>query len=232
MPEGNTPQRDKVPTQRELDEAIRPLHRDAPLKDKFLHLHRALELADSLDAIALDAIALQEPLDPPSLRLAAEISLGSVISFLDSVNLESRTLRSLLQALYSLNEGHVLPLVTPPETANRRPDSTSMRGFKAMAAAAMELLMGPRGLPKKQAASWVARALSKTPFKEYGGKPVTASMVKGWRDKCIGHIDESDREAAKAFRTMVEMARAKHPTPEKQAQSVIDLISSMAPARI
>jgi hypothetical protein len=218
----------------EVAEATQPLRRDAPIEDKLLHLHRALKLSDLLYALELDAIE-QEPPDPHSLRYAVDVALMSVISFFDSENLESRTLRGLAMALEDLEQGHVGPLLTRPKIskradrrATRPPDSVSIQGLKAMAAAAMELLMRADGLSKEKAARWVARKLAKTSFNKYGNKPITYSTIRGWRDKYINAVDEADAAAANAFRMMVEEARANYPTPQKQAQFLIDGISRRA----
>lgn len=109
MPESRIPRQGKVPTGRELDQATQPLPKDAPLRDKLVHLKSTLELSDTLDATAWqDALR-----SPESRRFAAGIALRSIISFLDSVDLHSGTLRSVLLALYDHEDGHVHPLVTP-----------------------------------------------------------------------------------------------------------------------
>lgn len=211
---------DGKPTLKELSEATEPLSKDAPLEAKLSHLRDALELSDLLDAIALRS--LSEP--NSELRFTTAVALRSVIGFLQSMGLSSLTLKRLLLALSELDEGHVHPLVTSPKIAHRKPDSVSVQARKAVAAAAMHLFMDDTEVSKDQAASKVARALTKTSFRDYGNKPIVSSMIATWRDRYIGANSEADAYAASIFRMLVTAARDKFSTPKRQAESVLKTI--------
>lgn len=217
MSEAETPQRGKSPPQLDLP---RPLSRDAPLENKLRHLGRALEISASLHATAL-----RKPLDPPLLRDDVTVALNAVISFLDSENLKSRTLRILRMALDDLGQGHVGRLLTPSRPPRRRMDTASIQGLRATAAAAMEILF-VGGMNKDEAAQWVAEKLAQAAFKKSGNQPITHKTVSGWRDRYIRAVDEADAAATDAFRYMIAWAHAQEPTPEKQAQFLIDRISA------
>ena len=215
--------RDK-PGRLELDQATKPLPKEAPLEAKLAHLRDALELSDRLDAIALRDI----PEPNSELRFTTAIALRPVIGFLESLGFSSLTLRRLLKVLSELDEGHIHPLVTPPKIAHRKSDSVSVQSHKGMAAAAMHLLMDDAEETKDQAASKVANRLQKTPFHTYGGKPITAKMIASWRDQYIGFPSEANRYGAAIFQTVLIAARGKFLTPATRAAAVLQILASQA----
>jgi hypothetical protein len=155
-------------------------------------------------------------------RTAALLMLRVLSDFLEAVGIRQPvTLKHVAMALCELDEGHVYPLVTPPKIAHRKPDSAFVQNCKAAAAAAMQLFMAAPELSKDQAASKVARALLKTAFRKYGGKPIDAGMIASWRDRYIGFPSEADRDAADTFQTLVATARDKFATPKRQAEGVL-----------
>jgi hypothetical protein len=212
------------PTGKDVEEATEPLPREAPLEAKQARLRNALELTDLLEGIAISD--LPEP--GSALRLTTAAALKSVIGFLASIDVSAPSLGRLMKRLSELDEGHVHPIFEAPKIPHRKPDSFSTQSLKAMAAAAVHLYLEENGVSKDQAASKVAEALHKTPFRVYGGNPIGPVMIASWRDRYIGTYGEADADAAETFQTALKVARQKYQTPAKQAAAVIAAIAITA----
>jgi hypothetical protein len=215
------------PIRQQLHEAAEPPPNEASLQAKLFYLRNELALSDILDAIALCAPTKSDTERNAALRFTTSSALESVLGFLKAAGFSSLTLERLLQALRELGEGHVHPLVTPPKIAHRRADSFSTLGCKAVAAAAMHLHMDA-GESKDQAASKVVKALRNTPFRYYGGKPISPRAIASWRDRCIGSHDKADA-AAYIFKAMLAAMRSRFSNPTKQAEGVLAVLARISP---
>lgn len=141
------------------------------------------------------AVRFHEEHDDPALRRKAAIgSLVAVIDFLNEIDRLykkqlSKPLFTLFMALDRVDQGKRSPLLEPLDGKKGRPADTDFEAAcKGWAAAAMTLLMD-NGLSQKEAASKVAKEMSRHGYRLPGGKEPTARAVRGWRDECIGCHD-------------------------------------------
>ena len=208
----------KRPIRPKLHEATEPPADESSLDTKLFYLRNNLELADILDGIVMRDSTYSDAEHNSGHRYTASMALECVLDFLKSAGFSSVTLKRLSTILRELNEGHVHPLLTPPKIPHRKADSLSTLKRKAVAAAAMQLYMDA-GASKDKAASKVAKALQKTLFHSYGGKPISARTIANWRDRYVGCYDNAD-PAAYAFQRLLDMMRGSFPTPTKQAEGV------------
>jgi hypothetical protein len=202
-----------------LDEITHALEPGAPTKDKVNRLIASLEAAEELDRRFL----LRDECGPSGLRLTTVVALRSLVKFLQSVGQQSFILTRLLAGLYELDAGHI-PVLMKPSSADpgRKGDSYRVVSYKSAAAAAMHLLMNEgTGESKDRAAAIVARQLKNTRFCRHGGKPISASMVAGWRDRCINRHDPKDAFLAHLFEWQIAVARGAQSSPAKQAHHLM-----------
>ncbi len=135
-----------------------------------------------------------------------------------SVGLKSRALSHLSMALQDIERGQSLALFKPV-VDNRPKDAAKLLILKAVAAAAMQLLMDS-GKIKTEAASIVATRLDFAGFRLSGNnpQPADAGTIARWRDKFRGR---SDKEGAHVYGLALQEARTRFPKPEQQAKHVM-----------
>ena len=155
-------------------------------------------------------------------RLGVIEALNVVIKFLsffDGTIDHRQPLVSLINALASLEEGNVLPLLKPHPRPGRRPASPARESDKALAAGTVHRLC-ETGLDIKEACEKVAKVCREAGIKpgrkgakdSRGQEPeITGRTVRGWCEKIaedVGH----HLQAAQTF----DRLRQSH-TPEAQA---------------
>ena len=102
--------------------------------------------------------------------------------FGDDDPLTFAALYQLRYGLHDLDNGKVDPTLAPAKTDGRPKNSVAERGWRALAAAAMELYM-QNGMSRVDAARKVASFLSRSGLKTSEGKLITAVRVTTWRDQ-------------------------------------------------
>jgi hypothetical protein len=150
-------------------------------------------------------------------RIATLLALKAVYDFSKSVGLKSSALRNLSMALQDIDRGQS-PALFEPSIQHRPKEPAKLFILKAAAAAAMQLLMDS-GKTKKEAAAIVATKLELAGFRQgSSAKLASAGTIARWRDRYIGCSDE---EGADAYKFALQEARARFPTPAKQAEQVM-----------
>lgn len=140
-------------------------------------------------------------------------------------------LNQLRYALFDLERGKTVPLLTQKKIKHRPRDSSAKEAFRALAAVAMELFIKGK-IPRNQAAKAVAKALSATGYENSIGKPITAKLVEDWRDRMK---KENPKEYAPAgrFHRMVPQLESMFPNdPKSAAKYLLDQISALIPPDI
>jgi hypothetical protein len=156
--------------------------------DPLVRLKRELgKCADAFDPAAEDAG-----------RASAIMSLVAIGEFLTAVfgTGLSTPLRQLQYALHDLDGGKVVPLLEPMKVAHRPAQPVGIKGFRAVAAAAMELMI-QAGVGRKEAARQVARKLSQLGYDDGPGRIITADRVEDWRDHVLTERPAEDVGAAR-----------------------------------
>jgi hypothetical protein len=110
----------------------------------------------------------------------------------------------LQYALYDLGHGRVRRLLAPRPVSARPKNSVAIEGFRAFAAVAMDLFV-KGGVPRKQAARDVARALSRMGYNNGPGKIITGPRVEDWRDRIMKKTPENKAAAARFHRMKKEL---------------------------
>jgi hypothetical protein len=149
-------------------------------------------------------------------RIAALLALKAVYDFLRSVGLKSSALRNLSMALQDIHRGQS-PSLFKPSIQHRPNESAQLFILKAVAAAAVQLLMDS-GKTKEEAAAIVATRLDLAGFRLSGSKLASPRTIAGWRERFSGYSAE---EGADAYKFALQEARARFPTPAKQAEQVM-----------
>ncbi len=126
------------------------------------------------------ALIVSDSQRPDQMRAVLQVTLGEIQSFLADVfgpHEKSLTLlRELIYALQDLDRGNVVPLLKPRKVSHRSPDPIAEEGFRAFAAATMELLV-KGGERRKNAAKRVADNLHR---QGYRGKKGRIYARSGW----------------------------------------------------
>jgi hypothetical protein len=135
-------------------------------------------------------------------RVGVIEALNTVVQFLlvfeGTTNLR-QPLLALLNALVSLNEGQVLPLLEPQSRSGRAPASAARANDMAMAALIVHRLH-EAGFEMNEAYKQVAQVFRDAGVKSARGQnpQVTARTVRGWCEKIAEDVG-CQSEAAKAF---------------------------------
>jgi hypothetical protein len=169
-------------------------------------------------ALAEADLALTAANTPEEGRIASLLALKAFYDFLKSTGLRSRALNNLSMALQDIDRGNS-PIFFAPSVQNRPRDKARLFILKAVAAAAMQLLMDS-GRTKADAAAIVAKKLNLAGFSLPGlkARPASAKTIALWRDKFSGHSDE---EGADAYKFTLQQARVTHTNPSQQAELVM-----------
>jgi len=150
------------------------------------------------------AILVQFPNDKQICDLAAAfIAVDDVIRFLTfspsmSVTMDERLerlkiLRELKQALRDLGEGSApAPILRPlRKSRGRRADVSSVLAIKGVLAGLMQCKQRD-GMPRHEAATWIATNMSPKLAACISRKPITARMVEEWLDRFGGKHANQD----------------------------------------
>ena len=126
-------------------------------------------------------------------RAGAFMALGAMWKFIvlfDRPHAEQlhTPILSLLDALATLEENNVLPIVKPVPRRGRAPSSHGHAALKGQAAATVKRLT-QAGMPLKEAHKAVARELNKLGVRpERGSGPVTPNTVRNWCDEVASDV--------------------------------------------
>jgi len=169
-------------------------------------------------ALAQADFALTEANTPEEGRIASLLALKAIYDFSKSTGLRSRALNNLSMALQDIDRGN-FSILFAPSVQNRPRDKAKLFILKAVAAAAMQLLMDS-GRMKADAAAIVAMKLNLAGFSLPGlkARPASAKTIALWRDKFSGHSVE---EGADAYKFTLQQARATHTNPPQQVELVM-----------
>ena len=169
-------------------------------------------------ALAEADFALTAANTPEEGRIASLLALKAIYDFSKSTGLRSRALNNLSMALQDIDRGNS-PILFAPTVQNRPRDKARLFILKAVAAAAMQLLMTLRKSQSRRGAI-VAMKLSLAGFSLPGlkARPASAKTIALWRDKFSGHSDE---EGADAYKFTLQQARATHTNPSQQVELVM-----------
>jgi hypothetical protein len=166
--------------------------------------NRVAELTASLLAFRQElqmASANYSEGEPPRRRAAAKIALNGAIKLILQLYPNEPSfplpLNQLLYGLADLDRGKVVPLLEPAEIFNRPGNALSDNLFRAIAAAAMSVLMSAGGMRRAEAARDVTRQLSKLGYKRSSARPITASAVAKWREKMMTELAAEDPAVAR-----------------------------------
>jgi hypothetical protein len=134
-----------------------PSGREAEIAAAIQQFWIRLQIASSYDPAARD-----------SGRSSARIALIAVMEFLavlyPKLSPLPLALQDLLQGLTDLDRGTIIPLLTPSKKRGRRPNELSDELFRAIAAAAMTILMKSPEMDRILASRNIARQLSEMEF--------------------------------------------------------------------
>jgi hypothetical protein len=169
-------------------------------------------------ALAEADFALTEANTPEEGRIATLLALKAIYDFSQSTGLRSKALNNLSMALQDIDRGNSATLFAP-SIQNRPRDKARLFILKAVAAAAMQLLMDS-GKTKAAAAAIVATKLDLAGFRLPGlkGRSASHKTIALWRDKFGGHSDE---EGADSYNFSLQQARATFTRPDRQADFVM-----------
>jgi hypothetical protein len=189
-----------------------------------------------LRALALELQAVSATFDPKAQdagRIAVLRSLEAISEFLVlTIGHYPRALVPFFElqyALLSLEYGSVDPLLAPKKVPHRPPTAPKDQALRAYASVVMELHMRA-GLPRKQAASKVARMLSQGGHLTPQGKTITGRIVAKWRDKMKeGPANEDEVPAHQRFKRV--LANEKGLVPTGPAAAALLLLKPASPRR-
>jgi len=196
----------------------------------------AMPILSDRDRLALGLrVASQafDPADEDGGRLSVIMTLLSLNDFMKATfGVEEPhlfvPLHQLQYALHDLNNGKTGSLLKAKKIENRPPNSTSVEGFRAFAAVAMDLFI-EGGVPRKQAAHDVAIDLRRSGYTLGPGKIITAKQVEDWRDRVLQE-SPAENPAAARFQRMREALRDKHPdNPTAAARFLLERLPAVVP---
>jgi hypothetical protein len=147
--------------------------------------------------------------DPPQARTAVRIALAGMIRLISDLFPDKPSfaapLIQLRQDIDDLERGKVAPFFRPTKIANRPPSALSEDLFRAIAAAAMTILMGGKKLSRNEAARDVARRLSKMGARP-SSKAITAGQIAKWREKMMTELASENLAVARYQYALKEVA--------------------------
>ena len=232
-----------------IAKVIVPVDEGLSLEEKLYTLKLNLEAAERLDELNFtDLAAKKADMDPDEFdRLAIEVNrqmtraaLIAVMQFLEAAGVAQRgkspdTLWRLIYGLAELDDtGNVSPLFRPDRTPRgdsgtakgKRPDTRHIVAAKASVAVAMEIAHTDCGMPKDQAAAYVARAIDNPMVRRSIKQQINAGTVASWRDACIGYGNAAEWVAT--FDLGCETIRAAGESPEYRLKRALNAVQVWA----
>jgi hypothetical protein len=138
-------------------------------------------------------------------------------------------LNELLYALHDLDHGKVVPLLAPTKVSHSPGTALSDDLFRAIAAAAMTCLVERTAMSRQEAATDVARRLSKQGFaKNSAGKPITSAQIAKWREKMMTERAAENRAVAR-YQLALDWVQDKE--PQAAVTFLLDALSDLCPSR-
>lgn len=198
---------------------------DSSLSDRSRRIIGALHaLAQTLYA----ASQYNSEVDPTLARKAIGNVLIRVIDLVLELHPDQPSLplslSQLLLALKDLDRGAVSPLLTPEKTSARPPDRFNEVFLRAVAAAAMTVLVDG-GVRRDDASQYVAHSMRKMGYRLRGNAP-DAKQIARWRATLMGKKRSDAKDVKRYQDALIEM---KDKEPYQAADILLSSLPSMHP---
>jgi hypothetical protein len=159
------------------------------VSDRSAELQAAIRFVfDSLQKASVGYDRLQ----PADARARAGIALAAAIHLISGIYPNEPVfvspLNGLLYSLFDLDHGKVVPLLHPAKIANSPGNALADELFKAIAAAAMTLLVEGKVMQRKQASQDILKRLRAMGITHLSGKAITANQIAKWREKMMREL--------------------------------------------